>query len=152
MVSEMATSKASAAGRRAPRAPTAPAAIDPTCGAFQAAIDVLGRPWNGLILGVLHGGALRFTELRDHAAGPGDKVLSARLKDLEGRGLLVRRVEPGPPVRVAYELTARGRAFGRVAEAIERWGRELIGGGGSAPPARRRPRPRRARRHVTGRS
>ena len=65
------------------------------------------------------------------AQGPGDKVLSARLKDLEARGLLVRQVDAGPPVRVAYELTRKGRAFRLLAEAIERWGRELVAGGES---------------------
>jgi DNA-binding HxlR family transcriptional regulator len=29
-------------------------------------------------------------------------------------------------VRVAYELTRKGRAFRQLAEAIERWGRELV--------------------------
>ena len=60
------------------------------------------------------------------ACGPGDKVLSARLKDLEAKSLIVRHVEPGPPVRVVYELTDKGRAFGQVAEAIERWGQALV--------------------------
>jgi DNA-binding HxlR family transcriptional regulator len=99
--------------------------VDSHCKAFQLAIDVLSRPWNGLILNVLQAGPLRFRELGERAQGPGDKVLSARLKGLEARGLVLRRVEPGPPVRVSYELTTKGRAFGRVAEAIERWGVEL---------------------------
>src|SRR5687767_12335605 len=89
--------------------------VDSQCEAFQRAIDVLGRPWNALLLNVLQSGPLRFSELADRARGPGDKVLSARLKDLEARGLVVRRVDPGPPVRVAYELTRTGRAFGEVA-------------------------------------
>lgn len=89
------------------------------------AIDVLGRPWNALILNVLQGGRLRFSELSLAAQGPGDKVLSARLKDLEACGLVERHVDPGPPVRVAYELTVQGRGFNDVARAIERWGRGL---------------------------
>jgi DNA-binding HxlR family transcriptional regulator len=89
------------------------------------AIDVLGRPWNALILNVLQGGPLRFGELSTAANGPGDKVLSARLKELEACGLVERHVDPGPPVRVAYELTAQGRGFDDVANAIERWGRCL---------------------------
>ena len=52
-------------------------------------------------------------------------MLSARLKDLEGRGLVLRQVAHGPPVRVTYELSDKGRAFGHVAEAIERWGEML---------------------------
>lgn len=100
--------------------------VDSQCRAFQYAIDVLGRSWNALILNVLQGGPLRFSELAERASGPRDKVLSARLKELEARGLLVRRVDAGPPVRVAYELTQKGRAFRRLAKAIERWGRELV--------------------------
>lgn len=109
--------------------------VDSQCRAFQLAIDVLGRPWNALILTVLQAGPLRFSELAEAAKGPGDKVLSARLKELEVRGLVLRRVDPGPPVRVSYELTECGRAFGQVATAIERWGRDL---GTIDKPRRRR--------------
>jgi DNA-binding HxlR family transcriptional regulator len=91
--------------------------VDPTCRAFQCAVDVLGRSWTGLILGLLQEGPLRFSELEGRARGVGAKTLSARL---------ARTVEAGPPVRVQYTLTPRGRAFGQVAEAIERWGRELV--------------------------
>jgi DNA-binding HxlR family transcriptional regulator len=101
-------------------------AVDSHCRAFQLAIDVLGRPWTALILNILQPGSLRFSEISERASGPGDKVLSARLKELEARGLVLRHVEPGPPVRVSYELTPKGRAFGQVAEAIQRWGRELV--------------------------
>ncbi len=100
-------------------------AVDSQCRAFKLAIEVLGRPWNALILNVLQGGPLRFSELSVSARGPGDKVLSARLKELESCGLVLRHVEPGPPVRVSYELTEQGRGFGAVADAIERWGRCL---------------------------
>jgi len=103
-----------------------PKPVDSQCRTFQTAVQVLGRPWNALILNVLQGGPLRFSEVSERTKGPGDKVLSARLKDLEARGLLVRHVDPGPPERVAYELTRGGRTFGELAEAIERWGRELV--------------------------
>lgn len=103
--------------------------VDSQCQAFQAAIEVLGRQWNALILNVLMDGPLRFSELSAAAQGPGDKVLSARLKELEACGLLVRQVDPGPPVRVSYALTDQGRGFNEVACAIERWGRALCGSG-----------------------
>jgi DNA-binding HxlR family transcriptional regulator len=101
-------------------------AIDPNCRAFQRAIQVLGRPWTALILGLLHDGPLRFSELEERARGVGAKTLSARLKELEARRILGRHVEAGPPVRVQYALTRKGQAFGSVAEAIERWGNELL--------------------------
>jgi DNA-binding HxlR family transcriptional regulator len=124
-----------------------PKSVDPNCRAFQKAIDVLGRPWNGLILGLLQDGPLRFGELEDAARGLGPKTLSARLRVLEASAIVARRVEAGPPVRVQYSLTSKGRAFGRVAEAIHRWGSELVGdeaAPGSSPRtagSRKRKRP-----------
>jgi DNA-binding HxlR family transcriptional regulator len=112
-----------------------PKRVDTHCQAFQLAIDVLKRPWSAVILNLLQDGPLRFSEIGDRARGVGDKVLSARLKELESRGLITRRVEPGPPVRVAYALTPKGMAFDRVAEAIERWGRAF---GSSEKGSRRR--------------
>ncbi len=103
-----------------------PKSVDSQCQTFQTAIAILGSRWNPLILNVLQEGPLRFSELSERAKGPGDKVLSARLKELEARGLLVRQVDAGPPVRVSYELTRPGRTFGELAQAIERWGRELV--------------------------
>jgi len=116
--------------------------VDPQCRAFQSAIEVLSRPWNGLILGLLQGGSLRFSELEELSRGLGPKTLSGRLKALESRGLIARSIAPGPPVRVSYTLTAKGRAFEKVTEAIERWGRDLVadeivaGPALSAPAAR----------------
>src|SRR4051812_5581145 len=98
-------------------------AEDPVCESFEVAIAVLARPWTGLILGLLQGGPRRFNDLRDNGRGIGDKVLSARLKELEARGLVTRQVEPGPPIRVSYALTPSGKAFGKVQSAVESWGR-----------------------------
>jgi DNA-binding HxlR family transcriptional regulator len=115
--------------------PTMQRTVDSHCQAFQLALEVLSRPWTALILNLLQSGPSRFSELAKEAHGLGDKVLSARLKELESRGLLVREVEPGPPVRVTYELTDKGRAFHQVAQAIERWGHALLEG---EPPRARR--------------
>jgi DNA-binding HxlR family transcriptional regulator len=117
--------------------------VDPHCAAFQSAIDLLGRPWTALILSVLQAGPLRFSELEQHTHGVGAKTLSARLKDLDTRGVIARSVEPGPPVRVYYELTAKGRAFGQVANAIERWGNALLA---DEPGTRKKPAPPRKTR------
>lgn len=100
--------------------------IDPHCRAFQNAVDLLARPWTGLILSLLQNGPLRFSELEELTHGVGAKTLSARLKELEARRLVARDVQAGPPVRVQYTLTGKGRAFEQVAAAIERWGRELV--------------------------
>jgi DNA-binding HxlR family transcriptional regulator len=116
--------------------------LDPLCPSIQAALDLLGRPWTGLVLAVLQEGALRYSELSTRVAGIGDKTLSARLKELEGKGLIIRQVDPGPPIRVAYRLTPKGAGFRKVVEAIDLWGRQFVESE-SAPEAETR-KPRRA--------
>jgi DNA-binding HxlR family transcriptional regulator len=111
-----------------------PKPVDSDCAAFQTAVALLGRPWTGLLLTVLQAGPLRFSELSERSHGITDKVLSARLKELEEHDLVLRHVDPGPPVRVAYELTETGLGFREVAQAIERWGQKVVA---SRKPARR---------------
>jgi DNA-binding HxlR family transcriptional regulator len=110
--------------------------VDTNCRAFQSAIDLLARPWTGLILGQLQGGPLRFSELEERCHGVGAKTLSARLKELESRKCIARHVDAGPPVRVTYTLTLKGEAFDGVAAAIEHWGRCLVADEPAAPSPR----------------
>ena len=45
-------------------------------------MDVLAKPWNGLIMATLAAGTLRFSELSQRLDAMGDRMLSARLKEL----------------------------------------------------------------------
>ena len=118
------------------------------CPLFQAAMDVLAKPWNGLIMATLAAeGSLRFSALRARLHEMGDRMLSARLKELEGRGLVERRVSPGPPVRVDYALSEVGYGFREVAQALGAWGSRFAK---SAPP-RAVARKRRAQAQSTAR-
>lgn len=111
--------------------------FDHLCPYFQTAMEVLARPWNGLVMATLEDvGPLRFSELRERLPDLGDRMLSARLKELESRGLVARRVDAGPPVRVAYALTDVGRGFRDVELAIGTWGHRIVGA--SAPEKRKR--------------
>jgi DNA-binding HxlR family transcriptional regulator len=96
------------------------------CPNFQAALDVLARPWNGMIMESLaFKPELRYSELREQLAAVGDRMLASRLKELEARGLIERRVSPGPPVKVAYALTELGEGFRPVAAALRAWGERV---------------------------
>ena len=48
-------------------------------------------------------------------------MLSDRLTELGEAGLLVRRVDEGPPLRVCYRLTEAGLALGPALEELRRW-------------------------------
>jgi DNA-binding HxlR family transcriptional regulator len=61
--------------------------------------------------------------------GISDRVLTERLRELEQEGLVERLVDPGPPVRVSYRLTARGRAVQPILGAITEWADHWLVGG-----------------------
>jgi DNA-binding HxlR family transcriptional regulator len=89
-------------------------------------MEVLAKPWTGLLIVALEGGPLRFCELRDAVGSIGDRMLSLRLRELEQNRLVRRHVFAGPPVRVEYELTDTGRGFGEVSDAVRRWGAAIL--------------------------
>ena len=93
------------------------------CSSYLAAMEVLAKPWNGMLIAVLESSPLRYCELSAQLPEIGDRMLAVRLRELEQRGIVRRSVDPGPPVRVSYALTDVGRGFREVAEAISRWGR-----------------------------
>jgi DNA-binding HxlR family transcriptional regulator len=87
------------------------------------AFGLLGKRWNGMILGTLMSGPAGFSELRRALGGISDSVLSERLAELTTAGLLIREVDPGPPVGVRYRLAPRGEALVPVLRDLMDWAR-----------------------------
>jgi DNA-binding HxlR family transcriptional regulator len=48
-------------------------------------------------------------------------MLAERLKELEGAGIVNRKVIPETPVRVEYTLTEKGRDLHVVIQAVAAW-------------------------------
>jgi len=90
-------------------------------GALAQAFKFLGKRWNGVILGTLANGSSGFSELKRNVSGISDSVLSERLSELHSAGLIVRTVDPGPPVAVTYDLSESGRALIPAMEALIKW-------------------------------
>jgi DNA-binding HxlR family transcriptional regulator len=91
------------------------------CGLYHHAIELVGKRWSGAILLVLLDGPSHFSGIRQLVPELSDRLLSERLKELEGAGLVERRVLEGPPLRVEYGLTEKGRALGPALEEIKAW-------------------------------
>jgi DNA-binding HxlR family transcriptional regulator len=68
----------------------------------------------------------RFNQLLMGIPGISDRVLTERLRELEYEGLVERLVDPGPPVRVSYRLTQRGRALEQVIASIDSWAADWL--------------------------
>jgi DNA-binding HxlR family transcriptional regulator len=91
------------------------------CPHFHKAVELIGQRWSGAIVREMLAGATRFTELRHAIPDISDRMLCARLKELEGEGIVERRVFPETPVRVEYQLTGKGRALQQVFLSIGEW-------------------------------
>jgi DNA-binding HxlR family transcriptional regulator len=113
-----------------PEASTPQAAdTQPSCCPFyHQAIELIGRRWTGAILEILmQSGPLRFSKLAAAVPDLSDRMLSDRLKELESHGLVARSVLPGPPVRVQYALTRKGRELAPALGELKRWARHWLG-------------------------
>jgi DNA-binding HxlR family transcriptional regulator len=97
------------------------------CPLYHEAVELIGRRWTGAILAVLlEHGPLRFSEISQGVPELSDRLLSERMKELEARGLVARHVEPGPPVRVTYELTAMGHELQPALDELRSWARQWL--------------------------
>jgi DNA-binding HxlR family transcriptional regulator len=96
------------------------------CSLYHHAIELVGKRWTGAILLVLLDGPLHFSGIRQLVPELSDRLLSERLKELEGEGVVERRVLDGAPVRVEYSLTAKGRALEPALKALKEWAREHV--------------------------
>lgn len=114
----------------APPLPDA-AADQPPCTAvcpyFHAAIELIGKRWTGAIICALTERPMRYGELGKAVPGLSDRLLSQRLRELEGQGLVERKVEAGTPVRVTYSLTATGEDLGPAIRELKAWARRWKG-------------------------
>ena len=91
------------------------------CPDFHKAVELIGKRWTGAIIREMLAGACRFSELRGAIPDISDRMLSERLKELEGAGIVRRIVTPQTPVRVEYELTEKGLALEPPLRALGDW-------------------------------
>src|SRR5258708_11480495 len=86
--------------------------------------DAAGERWTMLILRdlLLHA-PRRYQDFQESLAGAAPNPLSARLKDLEARGLIERKLYSEHPPRLEYHLTEKGKSLGPVIRALRDWGR-----------------------------
>src|SRR5436189_6415820 len=69
------------------------------CSQYHQAVELVGKRWTGAILFVLLEGPARFSEIKDCVPDLSDRLLSERLKELEGEGIVERHVIDGNPPR-----------------------------------------------------
>ena len=99
--------------------------------AVQRVFGLLGKRWTGMIIAALMGGPIHFADFRHVVPGISERMLSDRLTELVATGMVVRDVDPGPPLRVRYGLTATGEALRPALVELGRWAEEHLPDGES---------------------
>lgn len=92
---------------------------------MAACMAVLGGAWTTSVIWKLSGDPRRFGELQRDIPGISPKMLTARLRALEEKGVVVREVVPTSPPSVEYSLSELGRDLVPVIDAIVRVGTRL---------------------------
>jgi DNA-binding HxlR family transcriptional regulator len=76
---------------------------------LEASFNILSQKWSLEILYTLFlKNRMRFNEIKG-VLGVNSRTLSDKLKTLHKHGYIERNVEDGPPLRVGYTLTTRGK-------------------------------------------
>ena len=87
---------------------------------------LLSGAWAPNVIWYLSAQPRRFGELRVDIPRISARVLSARLRELESKGVVIRRVMPTSPPSVEYELSELGRELLPAIQAIISVGVKLV--------------------------
>lgn len=90
-------------------------------------LDRIGDKWSVLVIGLLAGETMRFSQLKRCIDGISQKMLTQTLRHLERDGLIERTLYPEVPPRVEYALTPLGASLGGLIQALQQWADENIG-------------------------
>jgi DNA-binding HxlR family transcriptional regulator len=94
------------------------------CPRYHEAVELVGKRWTGAIIAVLmEGGPARFSEVGAAVPDLSDRLLSERMKELEARGLVERRVVAG---RTQYRLTPMGEELRPAVGALRAWAQRWL--------------------------
>lgn len=92
---------------------------------MAACMAVLRGAWTPSVIWKLSGGPRRFGELERDIPGISPKMLTARLRELAEKGVVLRNVVPTSPPSVEYSLSPLGRELLPVIDSIVRVGTRL---------------------------
>jgi DNA-binding HxlR family transcriptional regulator len=92
----------------------------PSC-QLRDVLDRVGDKWSVLVMTLLGGGSLRYSELQRAIEGISQRMLTLTLRGLERDGLVERTVTPTSPPRVDYALTPVGRTLSAQVSGLITW-------------------------------
>ena len=94
---------------------------DPKGSRFVAGLAHLAHDPSASVLCALTTTSRRQSELLGELVTLDESSLGASLRELDAAGLVARRVDPGPPLRVLYQLTPHGFTLATALRALRDW-------------------------------
>lgn len=94
--------------------------------AVEAALDVIGSKWKGVILYHLLDGTKRFNELRRLIPSVTQRMLTLQLRELERDEVITRKVYAEVPPKVEYSLTPFGKELKPALFKLREWGTVIM--------------------------
>lgn len=88
----------------------------------ETTLELLSSKWKILIIRDLLNGTKRFGELKSALGTITQKVLTTNLRDMEDKGLVVRKVYNEKPPRIEYTLSDIGYSLGTILDSMADWG------------------------------
>lgn len=94
--------------------------------ALEAAMDVIGGKWKGIILYHLLDKTMRYNDIKRIMPKITARILTNQLRELERDGLVQRQIYPEVPPRVEYSLTELGASLRPIILLLSDWGEANI--------------------------
>ena len=93
--------------------------------AIERGMRLIGGKWTGSILWHVKDGPVRFNDLARMIEGASKKMITERLQQLEGNGLVKREVVDSAPVSVHYSITPFGETALGFLNELRLWSESL---------------------------
>jgi DNA-binding HxlR family transcriptional regulator len=92
----------------------------------EAALDVIGDKWKGVILFHLLSGTKRFNELKRLVPSATHRMLTLQLRQLEKDHVISRTIYAEVPPKVEYSLTPFGLELKPLLLSLQTWGEKVM--------------------------
>lgn len=94
---------------------------NPASRVIREVLARVGDKWSLLVIGLLHDGPRRFTEIQRSVDGISHRMLTQTLRSLERDGLVSRKSYAEIPPRVEYAVTPLGRSLSEPVITLVGW-------------------------------
>ncbi|HEU4838163.1 MAG TPA: helix-turn-helix domain-containing protein [Micavibrio sp.] len=88
----------------------------------EVTLEAISGRWKVMVIHQLLEGAKRFNQLQRELKGVTHRTLTKQLREMEERGLVIRKDYGEIPPRVEYSLSPLGKSLSPVLTAMHEWG------------------------------